>query len=63
MKIYVGKSLKTHERTKKGQRTKVRDRRYKNFINFEFSISPSSERVRKSSAALGASEIVFLIDW
>ena len=31
--------------------------------NIENSISPSLERVRKSSAPLGVTEIVFLIDW
>ena len=48
---------------KEGTKNESRDRRYKKFTNFEFSISPSSGRVRKSSAALGASEIIFLIDW
>ena len=55
--------MKTHERTKKGQRTKVETEHTQFSEKFEFSISPSSGRVRKSSAALGASEIVFLIDW
>ena len=51
--------IQCHVRTKNGSRRRWSE----NFKNLEYSISPSSGRVRKSSAALGRSEIVFLIDW